>query len=53
MEWVAFSSPEDVPNPGIEPASCTLYCFFTVEPICGEAINKNEIDNYKMLKGLV
>ena len=24
LEWVAFPSPEDLPNPGIEPRSSTL-----------------------------
>ena len=39
-----FPSPEDLPNPEIEPAPPTLYCiiggFFTIEPICSEAMNK-------------
>ena len=33
QEWVAFPSPGDLPNPGIEPASPALAGgFFTIEP---------------------
>ena len=33
LEWVAFSSPEDLPNPGIEPRSPTLWAdSLTSEP---------------------
>ena len=33
LEWVAFPSPEDLPNPGIEPRSPTLQAdSFPAEP---------------------
>jgi len=33
LEWVAFPSPGDIPDPGIEPISPTLAGrFFTTEP---------------------
>ena len=35
LEWVAISSPEDIPHPGIKPVSPTLAGeFFTAEPPC-------------------
>ena len=33
LEWVAFPSPGDLPDPGLEPASPALACgFFTTKP---------------------
>ena len=33
LEWVAFPSPEDLPDPGTEPAfPCTADGLFTAEP---------------------
>ena len=34
LEWVVIFSPGDLPDPGIEPASCALAgVFFTTEPL--------------------
>ena len=33
LEWVAFPSPGDLPNPGIEPRSPTLWNSLLAEPV--------------------
>ena len=47
LEWVAISFPEDLPDPGIEPASLTLAGeFFTTES-SGKPIETVESTKYK------
>ena len=43
LQWVAISSPRDLPNPGIEPSSPALASrFFTTEPP-GKLINSTNV----------